>query len=133
VNTLKKDKESKEAAPREERRGKLRGEISSVLTGEAFSRDNILKNLPFLFYLTLLMVVYIGYGYYASRTSRNIHDLEAQKQDLFSDAINEQANLNLVSMPSQIADSTAAEGLKPSMEPPVKIKVNPIEYLVRNE
>lgn len=113
--------------------GKLRREISSVLNGDAFSRENLVSNLPFLFFLTFLLVAYIGYGYYAARTSKEIFKLETQKRELHSDMINEQANLNLVTMPSQIADSTLSAGLKPSLEPPVKIKVSPVEYRVNNE
>lgn len=135
MNKLNTNKES-EKAPKEKKVRKpsrLRREITSVITGEAFARENIVANLPFMFYLTFLLVAYIGYGYYTSRTSRTIYQLEAQKRDLQSEIINEQANLNLVSMQSQIADSTMLQGLSPSVEPPVKIIVQPTELAVSDD
>lgn len=135
MNKLNTNKEN-EKAPKEKKVRKpsrLRREITSVITGEAFARENIVANLSFMFYLTFLLVAYIGYGYYTSRTSRTIYQLEAQKRDLQSEIINEQANLNLVSMQSQIADSTMLQGLSPSVEPPVKIIVQPTELAVSDD
>jgi hypothetical protein len=113
--------------------GSIGREVASVFTGDVLSRENILRNLPFMFYLTLLLVVYIGYGYYTARTSKKLHQLEITKRELASDMINEQSNLNLVSMPSQIADSTEKKGLRPSTTPPIKIKVSPAQYFVSSD
>ncbi len=133
MNRIVKEDQKPEKEPKARNRSKLRAEVASVFTGEAFSRANILNNLPFLFFLTFLAVVYIGYGYYASKTNKRIHEMELMLRDLESDVNNEQANLNTVSMQSQIADSTAKDGLRPSMEPPIKIVVSKEEFLVSNE
>jgi hypothetical protein len=129
---MEKQPHSKEQATEKKlpKTGSIGRDVASVFTGDVLSRENILRNLPFMFFLTFLVVVYIGYGYYTARTSKKLHQLETTKRELASDMINEQSNLNLVSMPSQIADSTERKGLRPSTSPPIKIKVNPSEYLV---
>lgn len=112
----KKDR-SKAAAP-------ARKTFVSIVNGDFFSRDNLIKNLPFFAYITFLLVLYIGYGYYVEKTSANIADLQEQSLELKADENNENAYYNQVSMYSHIEDSSAVIGVGPSLVPPVKIQVS---------
>ena len=38
--------------------------FKEIISGELLQRGRVMKNLPFLLYLTFLMLLYIGYGYY---------------------------------------------------------------------
>ena len=102
--------------------------VSSLMSGELLTRDNLINNLPFLFYVAFILICYIGYGYYVDKTSRSIAELEKQTRELKAEKNNEDAFYNQMSMFSRIADSTVSVGLVPAANPPKKIKVSPMEF-----
>ncbi len=102
--------------------------FASLLNGDFFSRDNLVKNIPFFFYVAFLLILYIGYGYYVEKTSSNIADLEEKSLELRADQNNENAYYNQISMYSHIEDSLSAAGILPSVEPPQKIFVSKSQF-----
>ena len=38
--------------------------IKKIVSGELLQKGAVVNNLPFLMYVTLLMVLYVAYGYY---------------------------------------------------------------------
>src|SRR5690606_31546904 len=72
--------------------------LSSLVSGELLTRDNLINNLPFLFYVTFILICYIGYGYYVDKTSRSIAELEKETRELKAEKNNEDAFYNQMSM-----------------------------------
>ena len=105
--------------------------LNALVNGDLFTRDKLVGNIPFFVFLTFIIILYIGYGYYIDKTSRSIAELEEQSRDLKAELNNENAYYNQMSMYSHLADSIEAEGLKPSVDPPEKIKVNIFEFDAR--
>ena len=46
--------------------------IKKIVSGELLQKGAVVNNLPFLMYVTLLMVLYVAYGYYVDNTVRMI-------------------------------------------------------------
>jgi hypothetical protein len=96
----------------------------SILTREAMTRQ-----LPFVLFLTLLAVLYIGNRYHAERMVRKITATEMEVKNLRAEQITIASELMNISKPSEVAASVDKRnlGLKPSVEPPKKLvrKGNP--------
>lgn len=112
----------KEKTPRKS--SKFGRSFIDVLNGNMLTRDFVIGNLPYICFLTVIMLTYIGLGYYAERNARKIEEIENTLVELNSEHIALKTELNMVSNPNQIADSTKSMGLIEARDfPPRIIKV----------
>lgn len=95
--------------------------IVSVLNGNIFSREHFLSSLPFLSYLSLLVLLYIGMGYYAEGTIRKMDKVNKELKEYRSEYISLKSRLNQMSLQSEVAKRVEYMGLKESITPPLKI------------
>jgi len=95
--------------------------FQSVVSGSFLSRDETLRFLPFLLFISLLAVVYIANGYYAESKIRKLNKLTEELKDLRSQYIITKSDLMFVSKQSEVAKASALLGIKESVVPPKKI------------
>jgi len=99
------------------------------LDGSILTREAMTRQLPFVLFLTVLAVLYIGNRYHAERMVRKITETELEVKNLRAEQITIAAELMNISKPSEVAAIVDAKnlGLKPSVEPPKKLirKRNP--------
>jgi len=86
-------------------------------------KETLVKVLPFIFFLTLLAIVYIANSYYAEKKIREIDALNNELKELRSEYIATKSELMFKSKQSQVAKLVEPLGIKESVYPPVKIKV----------
>src|SRR5688572_26968241 len=95
-----------------------------VINGNVLTREYVVRNIPFLVFLTFLMLTYIGLGYYGSSRVKKIENLKSEIIELKSEYLSTSTELNMISGQKQIADSTASMGLSEKRDhPPRVIKV----------
>lgn len=105
-------KEVKTEKPKKKRKkSAVARSFMDVLNGNVLTKDYVIQNLPFIIFLTGLMLVYIGMGYNVDKTTRQINALEDENLDLRTEEIALKTEYNVVSGQGQIADSTLAMGL----------------------
>ena len=98
--------------------------FADVLNGNVLAKDYVVTNLPFIGFLTVIMLLYIGMGYYADRNARKIEKIEGEILEANSEMVSLKTELNMISNPAQIADSTRSMGLIEARDfPPRVIKV----------
>ncbi len=97
--------------------------VGSVMSGSFLTRDGFLKNLPFVFFLTLLALCYISNGYYAEEQIRRLNKLQYKLKELRSEYIVSKSDLAFASKQSEVARNAAKSGIKESLEPPKKIRI----------
>ena len=95
-----------------------------VLNGNFLTRENAVQRLPFLFFLTLLMIFYIANTHYSERTAREIDKLNKQLKELGSEYITTKSNLMFKSKQSEVATAVEQMGIKESVVPPKKITIS---------
>ncbi len=120
MNTLKEEKKAKE----KKEPGKVSKSLASVFSGNFLSSDNVVRQLPFIFFLTFLGIMYIANGYYAQRTVRELQKVGNELKALRSEYITIKSDLNYNSKQSQVAQATEPYGIKESTIPPTKIIVD---------
>jgi hypothetical protein len=84
--------------------------------------------LPKIFFVMLLSLIYIGNTHYAEKTIRKINNMQAEVEDLRADYTTLKADLMFSSKQSEVARKVKAYGLKESLTPPFKVKVEKGEY-----
>ncbi len=120
--TIKKPKE-KTSSPEPEKL-KKRVRVKELIDGTFLVRENMIRQLPFVLFLTFLGVIYIGNRFHAERMVRQINDLKIEVGNLRSEQITITSELMNISRPSQVAALVESKGLglQESLEPPKKLR-----------
>ncbi|HTA82781.1 MAG TPA: FtsL-like putative cell division protein [Bacteroidia bacterium] len=98
--------------------------VSSVVSGRFLISDNTLKQMPFLFFVAFLCLLYIANGYFAQGKDRELDALNTQIKELNTQFQIAEAKLMYLSKESEVARATAKMGLKESVIPPDKIIID---------
>ena len=80
---------------------------------------SLVRQLPFILYLTLLGVLYIYNGHWANKTIRNIQRAETEMQELQYEYIAAKGELLARSKPGEVLKAVAPLGLKQLTSSPV--------------
>jgi len=112
----------KKSAPKN-RGNKIARSFLNIFSGNFLSKDNVIHQLPFLVFLTLIALGYIANGYYAEKSVREISRINTELKELKSEYITTKSELMFMSNQSEVAEASASLGLKESTTPPKKIVV----------
>ena len=102
-----------------------KGVIKEILDGSVLTREVVIRQLPFVLFLTMLAFIYIGNRYHAEKLVRRANELHRELRDLRAQAITTSAELMHISRQSEVIKLMRQKDLelKESMEPPKKIIV----------
>jgi hypothetical protein len=109
-----------------QKKGKLKpaaGTVQNILGGKFLARDNVIKLLPFLIFLTGIGLLYIFNSNYANHTIINISKTKKQIEEQRYEYINTKSKLMQTTRQTEIAKRLINSGLKESKTPPRKIVV----------
>lgn len=97
----------------------------SVINGNVFTREAVIRLMPFLLFLALLALLYISVGFITEGNVREINKLNVEIKELRSEYITTKSELMHHSKQSELVDLIIARdlGLEESFEPPKKIVV----------
>jgi hypothetical protein len=107
----------------QERKDYRKARFKDVLDGSLLTRDNVVSQLPFVLFLTFLLVIYIGNRYHAERVIRQSLKLQTELKELRASSISTASELEYLSNQTQVARLVEQRniGLKYSDRPPIKI------------
>jgi hypothetical protein len=117
-------KEQLSKSPPDPEKNKNKIRFKELIDGTILVRDNMIRQLPYILFLTFLGVIYIGNRFHAERMVRLINKLKIEVSDLRAEQITTTSELMNISRPSEVAALVEEKGLglKESMEPPNKLK-----------
>lgn len=118
MNTYKKEDVKKES---KKETSKVVKSLSSIFSGNFLNKENVVSSLPYVFFLTLLGILYIANGYYSEKTVRDLYKVGSELKELRSEYITTKSDFNFKSKQSQVAEATVELGIKESIIPPSKI------------
>jgi hypothetical protein len=98
--------------------------IKELLDGTILVRENMIRQLPYLLFLTVLGVIYIGNRFHAEWMVRQISELKTEVSNLRAEQITTTSELMNISRPSEVVALVQSKnlGLKESLEPPKKLR-----------
>ncbi|MFT4752658.1 MAG: hypothetical protein ACI9GM_001598 [Salibacteraceae bacterium] len=96
-----------------------------VMNGDIFGSEQLIKHLPYLGFLVLLGLVYIGIGYSAEDSVRQINKDKAELKEMRSEYITIKSDLMYATKQSELIKILHEKGLtlQESFQPPKKIEV----------
>lgn len=96
-----------------------------VMSGDIFGSEQLIKHLPYLGFLVLLGLVYIGIGYSAEDSVRQINKDKAELKEMRSEFITIKSDLMYATKQSELIKILHEKGLvlEESFEPPKKIEI----------
>jgi hypothetical protein len=83
--------------------------------------QTVIRNLPFIFFIAIIGIVYIANAHYAEKNVREIDQIEKQLNELRWEYMTTKSQLEFISKQSEVAKMVAPGGLKELREPPKKI------------
>lgn len=115
---------------RAEKRAKVVRPIVNVLSGDFLAEENVLKHLPYMLFLVLLTLVYIGNGYVAEGSVRKINKIKGELKELRSEYITTHSDLMYTTKQSELVNiiNERELGLQESVDPPKKIEITQEEW-----
>jgi hypothetical protein len=99
--------------------------LRNILDGSILTRDSVIEQLPYLLFLTLIAVFYIGNRYHAEKIVRESIQTQAELKELRAESITSASKLMFISKQSEVARLVSKQGLelKEAVEPPKKLRV----------
>ena len=105
------------------KKGGLAKSISTVFGGNFLSNPNIVKLIPFIFFLSILGLSYIANGYWADDKIRQLNKLNNELKELRTEHVYVQSELESSTNENYVAEKAKKIGLVESRIPPKKIVI----------
>jgi hypothetical protein len=102
-----------------------KGSVWDVFDGSLLTRDTVVRQLPFVLFITFLIILYIGNRYHAEKVIRETLQLQTELKELRARALSMASELEFISRQSEVARlvENRSMGLQEAVDPPVKITV----------
>lgn len=114
------------------KKGGLAKSLSTVFGGNFLGNPGIIKQLPFIFFLSFIALFYIANGYWADDKIRQMNKLTNELKELRSEQVSIQSGLESVTNEVHVAEKAKSIGLEESRIPPMKIVIKDTLRLSRN-
>ncbi len=102
-------------------KGSLVRTFIGLLNGNFLTRENAGQRIPYLLFMVLLIILYIGNTHYAEKTVRETAKITKELKELRAEYITTKFELMFKSRQSEVAKAVMGLGLKEPVTPPVKI------------
>jgi len=122
----KKKKDRKEfVSPNQELKESKRLTVKDLIGGNVLSREGVIKQVPFLLFLFVLMIFYIGNQYQGAKVMKKVMKVEARLKVLRTESISTTFERMEMSKQSEVIKLVNEKGLglKEATMPPVKIEI----------
>jgi hypothetical protein len=98
--------------------------VKDILDGTLLVREAVVKQLPFVLFLTFLALLLIANRYHAERVVRQTDRLQTELTELRAEAISVASQYNRLNKQSEVIKLMNKNGidLEESVEPPKKLK-----------
>ena len=95
--------------------------FKKIFSGDLFQKGLVLNNIPFLSYITFIMLIYVAYGYHVDSTVLSISKANKKGEKLYSELQSALELYDKESLQSKVVEETSKWGLYESIDPPIII------------
>ena len=95
--------------------------IVSIIDGRLLTSEVITRNVPYIFFMIFLAVIYIANNYRVQSKVRKIDTITKELKDLRDEHISIKSNLMFRTKKSEVANQLKDKGIKEATKPPHKI------------
>lgn len=105
--------------------------LVNLLNGQALKGEGMARNIPFMIYVTGMILVYLAYGYYGESSLRKLMEADARLKEKKAAYVTNKSMLEQKKLQSKIARAIADQGLIESRTSPYLLKSN--EQILTND
>jgi hypothetical protein len=97
--------------------------LVQVLNGDILTRDFVLNNLTFIFFILFLLLLVVGKGYYGKQLAKDIDTLQTDVNATTAEYIENKAKLEEMTTRYRLVEMLERRGLKESLKPAKVIRI----------
>ena len=97
--------------------------FKDIFSGDLFRKGLVINNTPFLAFITLLMILYVAYGYHVDSVVMSISKESKKAEKLYSERQSALELYDKESLQSKVVKETEKWGLYESIDPPIVIHI----------
>ncbi|HIP32492.1 MAG TPA: hypothetical protein EYG86_07010 [Crocinitomicaceae bacterium] len=94
-----------------------------ILNGDFLTKEFMLKNLNFIFFIMLLLLLIVGKGYYGKKLSADVQRTQKELDEATSDYFEAKASLEEKTRRTELVEKLENTGLKETVNPTKVIRV----------
>jgi hypothetical protein len=121
--------EQKPAAEKKEKKNdstKPKGRPSAfaqILNGDFLTREFVLNNLNYIFFVILLLLLIVGKGYYGKQLTRDVDDAQNHLNEVTSDYVEAKARLEEQTRRYRLVEKLEPRGVKETQQETKVIRI----------
>lgn len=124
------EKEAAEAKKKSDRAKRVRkakekkpSAFVQILNGDFFTKEFMVNNLGFIFFVMFLLLLAVGKGYYGKQLSKDVAKEQEVLDELTSDYFEAKARLEEETKRSKLVEELESKGLKETVNPTKVIRI----------
>ena len=94
-----------------------------ILNGDFLTKEFMLGNLPFIFFVMFLLLLTVSKGYYGKRLSDDVSKTQLELNELTSDHFEAKTRVEEETQRVKLVDELAPRGLKETVNPTKVIRI----------
>ncbi len=94
-----------------------------ILNGDFLTKEFMLSNLPFIFFVMFLLLLTVSKGYYGKKLSDDVTKTQLELNELTSDHFEAKTRLEEETQRVKLVDELAPRGLKETVNPTKVIRI----------
>lgn len=86
--------------------------FAQILNGDFLTREFVLNNLSFIFFIILLLLLIVGKGYYGKQLSKDVETRQKELDEMTADYIEAKARMEEETRRYKLVEKLGPKGLK---------------------
>lgn len=104
-------------------RGKTSRALTQILNGDFLTKEFVLNNLNFIFFIIFLLLVTVGKGYYGKQLSKDVERTQKELDEITAEYIEVKAKLEEDTRRQVLVEKLESRGLKETVNPTKVIRI----------
>ena len=97
--------------------------FTQILNGDFLTREFVLNNLNFIFFVIFLLLLIVGKGYYGKQLTRDVDDAQNHLNEVTSDYVEAKARLEEQTRRYRLVDKLEPRGVKETQQETKVIRI----------
>lgn len=104
-------------------RGKTSRAFTQILNGEFLTKEFVLNNLNFIFFIIFLLLLIVGKGYYGKQLSKDVERTQKELDEITAEYVEAKAKLEESTRRQVLVEKLESRGLKETVNPTKVIRL----------
>ena len=119
-----KNKHTEKGAQKDAGKGRDSNALTQILNGEYLTKSFVLNNLPYIFFILLLLIAFVAKGYYVKQLNDEIRSNQSELNQNAADYIDFKTQLESETRRYKLVERLKEKELKESLNATKVIRIN---------